>query len=185
MVIATGGQEANRYFETHFADTKRLLRGSRHSVAVLDGRESSEELRALYSDITAYSGLGCRSVSMIFAPYDHDIALPKGEARNPKLRRNIASMRALYTMQGIDYGDYGAFLTTSGTTFATSLANVVVRRYADIADVRAWLGEHSEEIQCVVSHLDIEGCLPFGEAQHPMLSDYADGIDTMEWLLRG
>ena len=185
MVIATGGEEANRYFESHFADTKRLLRGSRHSVAVLDGRESEAELRALYEDITAYSGLGCRSVSMIFAPIGLNIALPTGEARNPKLRRNIASMRALYTMQGYSYGDYGAFLTTEGTTFATSLANVVIQRYNDISEVRAWLREHREEIQCIVSHADIEGCVPFGEAQHPQLNDYADGVDTMEWLVRG
>lgn len=185
MVIATGGEEANRYFERHFADTKRLLRGSRHSVAVLDGGESEAELRGLYKDIAAYSGLGCRSVSMIFAPVGHDIPLPKGEAYNPKLRRNIASMRALYTLQGREFGDYGAFLTIEGTEFATSLANVVVQRYEDIADVRAWLGEHSEEIQCVVSHIEIEGAVAFGEAQHPRLSDYADGVDTMAWLVRG
>ena len=185
MVIATGGEEANRYFESHFADTKRLLRGSRHSVAVLDGRENSEELKGLFKDITAYSGLGCRSVSMIFAPVDLDIALPHSEARNAKLRRNIASMRALMTMQGRTYGDYGAFLTSEGTTFATNLANVVVQRYNDIAEVRAWLAEHREEIQCVVSHLDIENAVAFGEAQHPKLSDYADGVDTMEFLVRG
>lgn len=185
MVIATGGEEANRYFESHFEGTKRLLRGSRHSVAVLDGSESIEELEGLYEDITAYSGLGCRSVSMIFAPEHHNIALPHTTAQNPKLIRNIASMRALYTMQGREFGDYGAFLAIEGKVFATSLASVVIQRYNDIAEVRAWLTEHSEEIQCVVSHLDIEGCVPFGKAQHPQLSDYADGVDTMEFLIRG
>ena len=185
MVIATGGEEANRYFESHFVNTKRLLRGSRHSVAVLDGSESIEELEGLYKDITAYSGLGCRSVSMIFAPEHHDIALPHTTAQNPKLRRNIASMRALYTMQGREFGDYGAFLAIEGKVFATSLASVVIQRYNDIAEVRTWLAEHSEEIQCVVSHLDIEGCIPFGKAQHPTLWDYADGVDTMEFLIRG
>lgn len=185
MVIATGGEEANRYFESHFGGTKRLLRGSRHSVAVLDGSESIEELEGLYEDITAYSGLGCRSVSMIFAPEHHNIALPHATAQNPKLRRNIASMRALYTMQGREFGDYEAFLAIEGKVFATSLASVVIQRYHDIAEVRAWLTEHSEEIQCVVSHLDIEGCVPFGKAQHPTLWDYADGVDTMEFLIRG
>lgn len=185
MVIATGGEEANRYFESHFEGTKRLLRGSRHSVAVLDGNESIEELEGLYEDITAYSGLGCRSVSMIFVPEHHNIALPHATAQNPKLRRNIASMRALYTMQGREFGDYGAFLAIEGKVFATSLASVVIQRYHDIAEVRAWLAEHSEEIQCVVSHLDIEGCVPFGKAQHPTLWDYADGVDTMEFLIEG
>jgi hypothetical protein len=184
MVIATGGEDANRFFESHFANTRHLLRGSRHSVAVLDGRESGEELKGLYKDITAYSGLGCRSVSMIFAPQGVDIALHKEEARNPKLGRNIASMRALYTMQGREFGDYGAFLTTEGTTFATSLANIVVQRYDDISQVRAWLKEQRDHIQCVVSHLDIEGAVAFGEAQHPQLNDYADGVDTMQFLVK-
>lgn len=182
MVIATGGDEANRYFESHFEGTKRLLRGSRHSVAVLSGKESAEELEALVEDITAYSGLGCRSVSMIFAPEGYDIALPHTTATNAKLRRNIASMRALYTMQERVFGDHGAFLTIEGSTFATSLALVVVQRYRDIEDVRAWLREHSAHIQCVVSHLDIEGCVAPGEAQHPTLWDYADGVDTMLFL---
>ena len=183
MVIATGGEEANRYFESYFSGTKRLLRSSRHSVAVLDGGESNEELRGLYEDITAYSGLGCRSVSMIFAPEGLDINLPRGEAQNHKLRRNIASNRALLTMQGHAYGDYGAFLTTEGTTFATSLANVVIHRYRDITAVKVWLREHREEIQCIVSHLDIEGAVPFGKEQHPRLCDYADNVDTMAFLI--
>lgn len=182
MVIATGGEEANRYFESHFEGTKRLLRGSRHSVAVLSGKESARELEALVEDITAYSGLGCRSVSMIFAPEGYDIALPHTTAQNPKLRRNIASMRALQTMQGRSFGDHGSFLTTEGSTFAESLAMITVQRYRDIEDVRAWLREHSAHIQCVVSHLDIEGCVAFGEAQHPTLWDYADGVDTMQFL---
>ncbi len=182
MVIATGGEEANRYFESHFEGTKRLLRGSRHSVAVLSGKESAEELEALVEDITAYSGLGCRSVSMIFAPEGYDIALPHTTAQNPKLRRNIASMRALQTMQGRSFGDHGSFLTTEGSTFAESLAMITLQRYDDVSKVRSWLKEHNDEIQCVVSHLDIEGCVAFGEAQHPTLWDYADGVDTMQFL---
>lgn len=182
MVIATGGDDANRYFESHFADTKRLLRGSRHSVAVLSGKESAEELKALMEDITAYSGLGCRSVSMIFAPEGVNIELPHSTAINTKLRRNIASMRALYTIQQRKFVDYGAFLMVEGKEFATSLALVVIQRYNDIADVRAWLTEHRDHIQCVVSHLDIDGCVAFGEAQHPTLWEYADGVDTMKFL---
>lgn len=183
MVIATGGDEANRYFESHFEGTKRLLRGSRHSVAVLSGKESAMELKALMEDITAYSGLGCRSVSMIFAPEGYDITLPHTPAVNTKLRRNIAAMRALYTIQQRHFMDYGAFLMVEGKEFATSLALVVAQRYSDIEDVRAWLSEHRDHIQCVVSHLDIKGCVAFGEAQHPTLWEYADGIDTMKFLL--
>jgi hypothetical protein len=38
--------------------------------------------------------------------------------------------------------------------------------------------KNNQEIQCIVG-LDI----PFGKAQQPGLSDYADGIDTMNFLI--
>ena len=180
--IATGGDEANAYFRNHFAQTRHLLRGSRHSVAILDGRESSAELEGLWSDITSYSGLGCRSVSMLFIPQDYQLQLPATEASNPKLRNNVAQRRALYTIQHREYSDYGAFLAIEGSEFSTSLAEVTICRYSDIDAVRQWLTEHHEEIQCVVSHLEIEGCVPFGKAQYPKLTDYADGVDTMQFL---
>jgi hypothetical protein len=61
---------------------------------VLNGTESAEELEALMEDITTYAGVGCRSVSMIFAPKGYDITLPYTQALNPELRRNISSIRA-------------------------------------------------------------------------------------------
>ena len=182
MAIATGGDEANAYFRAHFEGTRHLLRGSRHSVAVLDGEESVEELQGLVEDITSYSGLGCRSVSMLFLPEGYELRLAKSEAQNPKLRNNVAQRRALYTLQRRAYSDYGAFLAVEGTSFPNSLAEVTVCRYSDVEGVRSWIAEHREELQCVVSHLDIEGCVPFGRAQYPQLSDYADGVDTMQFL---
>ncbi|MBR4871782.1 MAG: aldehyde dehydrogenase, partial [Alistipes sp.] len=174
--------EANAYFRTHFEGTRHLLRGSRHSVAVLDGEESAEELQGLVEDITSYSGLGCRSVSMLFLPEGYELRLPKSEAQNPKLQNNVAQRRALYTLQHRAYSDYGAFIAVEGAAFPNSLAEVMVCCYSDLEEVRDWIREHREELQCVVSHLDIEGCVPFGRAQYPQLSDYADGVDTMQFL---
>lgn len=182
MAIATGGDEANIYFRTHFEGTRHLLRGSRHSVAVLDGEESHEELQGLVEDITSYSGLGCRSVSMLFLPEGYELRLAKSEAQNPKLRNNVAQRRVLYTLQRRAYSDYGTFIAVEGVAFPNSLAEVTVCRYSDVEEVRGWIREHREELQCVVSHLDIEGCVPFGRAQYPQLSDYADGVDTMQFL---
>lgn len=181
-VIATGGEEANRYFESHFKGTKRLLRGSRHSVAVLSGTESADELMALTEDITAYSGLGCRSVSMIFAPEGYNLSLPYTDAVNPKLRRNIASIRALYTLQQRPFEDFGAYLAVEGKTFSESLALVVVQRYNDMSQVERWLQQHSTQIQCIVSNCSVDGCIALGQAQYPTLWDYADGVDTMKFL---
>ena len=183
MAIATGGDDANAYFREHFTGTRTLLRGSRHSVAVLNGKESAEELRALYNDISAYSGLGCRSVSMLFVPQGYIPAFECGVAENAKLKRNVQAMRATLTIEGAEFWDAGAFIMRRGEDFAQSLAVVTIREYADIEDVKAWLNSNAEHIQCVVSNLGIEGSQPLGRAQYPALMDYADGVDTMRFLL--
>ena len=183
MAIATGGDDANAYFREHFTGTRTLLRGSRHSVAVLNGKESAEELRALYNDITAYSGLGCRSVSMLFVPQGYIPAFECGVAENAKLKRNVQAMRAMLTIEGAEFWDAGAFIMRRGEDFAQSLAVVTIREYADIEDVKVWLNSNAEHIQCVVSNLGIEGSQPLGRAQYPALMDYADGVDTMRFLL--
>lgn len=179
MAIATGGDDANAYFREHFAGTRTLLRGSRHSVAVLNGNESAEELQALHNDITAYSGLGCRSVSMLFVPRGYVSDFKRGEAVNAKLRRNIQAMRATLTIEGAEFWDAGAFIMRRGEDFAQSLAVVTLREYLDIGEVSEWIEANKEHIQCVVSRTDI----PFGRAQYPALTDYADGVDTMRFLL--
>jgi hypothetical protein len=183
MAIATGGDDANAYFREHFAGTRTLLRGSRHSVAVLNGAESTEELCALYNDITAYSGLGCRSVSMLFVPQGYVPAFERGVAENIKLRRNVQAMRATLTIEGAEFYDAGAFVMRRGDDFAQSLAVVTLREYSDIEDVKAWINSNVERVQCVVSNCEIEGSQPLGRAQYPALMDYADGVDTMRFLL--
>ncbi len=184
MAIATGGDDANRYFREHFANTRTLLRGSRHSLAVLDGTESTEELEALTRDITLYSGLGCRSVSMIMLPRGCNVTLPMCDVVNSKLRGNIGSMRALMTMQSKMFSDQGGYLMVESNVFPTSLATVSLCYYDDLESVRQWIAENREGIQCIVSHADIEGVVPFGHAQRPTLWDYADGVDTMAFLTK-
>ena len=182
LAIATGSDEANDYFRRHFATTRALLRGSRHSVALLDGTETVAELQGLMRDITLYSGSGCRSVSLIFAPRGTEIDIPRTAPTNPKLGNNLRSRRALYTIQKRPFDDYHAFLLVEGKEFPTSLAEVALYRYDDIAEVERWLDAQHDGIQCVVSHLPLPNAIPFGQAQYPTLRDYADGVDTMLFL---
>lgn len=191
LAIATGGEDANRYFDEHFASTRRLLRGSRHSIAVLDGSETEVEIEALATDITAYSGLGCRSVSMIFYPKGLTPKLALRNASCKKLEQNIRSRKALLMMQGSQFDDYVGYIATRGTTFPKSLGEVTLHAYTTLSDVEIWLREHSEDVQCVVSHISsLNAHLPFGRiisfgsAQYPALDDYADGVDTMAFLTR-
>lgn len=185
VVIATGSDNANLYFRAIFGHTLCLLRGSRHSVAVLSGRESQGDMEALSDDVFRHSGLGCRSVSLIFVPKGYKLKLPTRKMCRA-YHNNYLQRRALLTMQGTKFEDLGeAILVSSVAEFPRYLSQINVVEYSDIADVRKWLTENDDALQCVVS--SVEGVhsrtVKFGRAQQPTLFDYADERDTMQFLL--
>ena len=184
-VIATGGDSANLYFRTAFAGVPRLLRGSRHSVAVLSGKESKKQIARLADDIFIHSGLGCRNVSLVFVPKGYKLTLPTRKMCRA-YHNNYLQCRALLTMQGVDFIDLGeaVMLKPVQTEFPRFLSQINVVEYADLDDVKQWLAANDEALQCVVS--DILGlhsrCVEIGQAQSPTLFDYADERDTMQFL---
>ena len=185
-VIATGGESANLYFRTAFEGVPCLLRGSRHSVAVLSGKESEEDIKALADDIMLYGGLGCRNVSLLFVPRGCEVALPV----RPMCRayhNNYLQCRALLTMRGEKFEDLGEVVLVRSeiAEFPRFLSQINLVEYDDIRDVEAWLSSHETALQCVVSTIKElhPRQVPFGEAQRPTLFDYADGCDTMQFLL--
>lgn len=181
-VIATGSDNANRYFRAHYAEIPSLLRGSRRSVAVLAGDETSAQLAGLSDDIWAYSGLGCRNVSLIFAPEECEVKLQITTSNN-KYTNNYTQTKALLQMTESPFDDLGAAVAVEQQDFPLALSCVAIARYRTLSEVEAWLAEHDEQIQCVVAE-----CLPhsrradFGCAQSPALTDYPDQKDVMAFL---
>lgn len=180
--IATGSDNANRYFRSLYAGVRTLLRGNRHSVAVLNGRETSGQLEALSDDIFSYSGLGCRNVSLIFVP--RGISLRFASRRmNPKYLNNYRQRKALREMCGDPFFDLGFALLIRQSEFSQALSEVSVVEYDDLSQVVAWLRKHDAELQCVVSNcIDHSRRVPLGRSQQPTLSDYPDAVDVMEFL---
>lgn len=181
-VIATGSDNANRYFRAHYAGIPSLLRASRHSVAVLSGDETPEQLAGLSDDIWAYSGLGCRNVSLIFAPEGYEVKLQM-PAVNKKYTNNYTQIKALLQMTGKPYLDLGAAVAVEQREFPLPLSCMAIARYRDLSEVGAWLADRDGDIQCVVTE-----CLAhprragFGCAQSPALTDYPDQKDVMTFL---
>jgi hypothetical protein len=184
-VIATGGDSANLHFRSAFAGIPCLLRGSRHSVAVLSGKEMKDELELLADDIFIHSGLGCRNVSLVFVPKGFKPKLKVGEV-SLAYHNNYLQCRALLTMQGVKFEDLGeAVLVRSKVAeFPRFLSQINLVEYTSLEEVKHWLETHDEALQCVVSK--IEGLhsrqVLLGRAQRPTLFDYADERDTMQFL---
>lgn len=181
-VIATGSDNANRYFRARYAGIPSLLRGSRQSAAVLSGDETPEQLAGLADDIWAYSGLGCRSVSLLFLPEGYEPTLQMPPV-NDKYKNNYLQARALLAMQGHPFLDLGAAVAVEQRAFPTALSQISYTHYKTPDEVAGWLAMHDDELQCVVTE-----CLPhsrraaFGCAQSPALTDYPDNRDVIAWL---
>jgi hypothetical protein len=191
-VIATGSNNTSRYFDYYFGKVPNIIRKNRNSVAMISGYETSEELTRLGHDIFDYYGLGCRNVSSMLVPRDYDF-IPFFEAieeYNPvgdhhKFHNNYDYNKAIYLVNRDKHLDNGFLLIKEDERLASPLAVTFYQYYDTLDSAVEILNNRSEEIQCVVSQmqLDIKNqVVPFGQSQYPQLWDYADGIDTMQFL---
>ncbi len=181
-VIATGGDNANRYFKARYAGIPSLLRGSRQSVAVLAGTETDAQLAGLADDIWAYSGMGCRSVSLLFLPRGYRPVL-KMPPVNAKYENNYRQEKALLEMTGRPYVDLGRAVAVEQREFPAALSRLAYVCYDSLEEVRSWLATHDSQLQCVVSEsLSHSRRADFGQAQSPALTDYPDDRDVMDFL---
>lgn len=191
-VIATGSNNSARYFEAYFGKYPHIIRRNRNGVAILSGQESTEELRALGEDIFQYFGLGCRNIAKLYVPkgYDFNPLLEilhewKHLQNHPKYRNNFDYQFALLTLNKVPFYNNGAIILREDSAMLSHIAGLYFEYYADLPSLERTLSDRQEEIQLLVSrpHLLSQPTKYFGEAQQPQLSDYADGVDTMKFLI--
>lgn len=190
-VIATGSDSSASRFEQYFSSRPRIIRGHRNSVAILDGSETDAELQGLACDVMQFFGLGCRSVSKIFVPRGYDFRPLVGAlepwshfADHPRYRNNLDYNRAIYAIGSRPVIDTGALLICEDAAIDSRVAMLHFSYYDNCGEVADELESLRDRIQCVCGRPGRAGVsTAFGEAQKPMLRDYADGIDTMEFLL--
>jgi hypothetical protein len=190
-VIATGSNNTARYFEYYFGKKPNIIRKNRNSVAVLNGNETNAQLEALGEDIFRYYGLGCRSVSKLFVPKDYDfdkffkaMFRYRDIVNQTKYANNYDYNKAVYLMSEFKILDNGFLLLKEDKSHASPIASVFYETYDSKATVKERLQKNAEAIQCVVASGFTIAEIPFGRTQSPSLSDYADGIDTVEFLLK-
>jgi len=191
-VIATGSNSTSQHFEYYFGKYPNIIRKNRHSVAVLTGNETTEQLKALYNDLFMYYGLGCRNVSMLIIPNEYDITKlfriwEGGElpTNHHKYKNNYDYYRSIYLLNAVEFFDtgYASFLESKQLASPISVINYM--KYASNQEVIDWVKENRQGIQCIVSQstvFDTE-TVPLGNTQCPTLTDYPDNVDIIQFLL--
>ncbi|WP_296621396.1 acyl-CoA reductase [Marivirga sp.] len=185
-VIATGSNNSARYFEQYFGKYPNIIRKNRSSVAVLTGNESEEEIQALGKDIFQYYGLGCRNVSKLLVPEGFDFS-PfiktlddfKWVADHHKWVNNYDYNKSIYLVNDEAHLDSGFFLMKEDEALVSPISVLFYEFYKNEEGLKDKLAKQEERIQCVVQKgSEIEP----GKAQQPELWEYADGVDTLEFL---
>lgn len=192
-VIATGSDNSARYFLSYFGKYPHIIRKNRHSAAVLDGKENQRDIQELGKDIFLYFGLGCRNVSKIFIPENQDLTfLLKGLSpfqhliQHHKYANNYEYQLTLLILNKIPHERNHFVLLTENSSYTSPVACIHFEYYQNPDSLRSRLESDSAHIQCIVSRNGwLENSVPFGQSQSPALWDYADNIDTMQFLLSG
>jgi hypothetical protein len=189
-IIATGSNNTARYFEYYFKDKPSIIRKNRNSVAILNGNETREDLVKLGEDIFRYFGLGCRNVSKLFVPKNYDFQLFfesiyefKDVIFYEKYSNNYDYNKAVFLMSNFKLLDNEFLTLKEDSSYASPISSIFFEYYDKIEEIKKKLVNDAEQIQCVVSSCYIENSIPFGQTQQPLLWDYADNLDTIEFLL--
>jgi hypothetical protein len=191
-VIATGNNNSSRYFDYYFGKYPHIIRKNRNSIAVLSGRETDQEMKQIATDIFMYFGLGCRNISKLYLPDGLGIEeiMPFLEnyaflADHNKYRNNYDYHKSIFLINRIEHRDNGFLLAREETSLMSPISVIHTESYHSVELLNKQLYQLRNQIQCIVSASKIfEAAIPPGQSQLPELWDYADGIDTMQFLMK-
>ena len=201
-LIATGSSNTTRYFESYFSHIPHIFRSQRTGVAVLDGNETELELSGLGDDMFTHFGLGCRSTTKIFLPEGFDLDrcfaqwIKWSEIGNHnKFANNYDYHKAIWLLNGENLIENGFLIVKKDEGWFSPVGTIYVEFYNDLKKVVSKISDYSDGIQVVTSRSgfcefqeSITNASPsisqdlLGSSQCPKISDYADGVDTVEFL---
>lgn len=182
--IATGSNNSARYFDYYFKKYPHIIRRNRTSAAILTGDETAAQLDKLSDDVHLYFGLGCRNVTKLYVPVGYDF-VPLLEAfrkysyftDHSKYRNNYDYQLAIHLLNKQYYMTNGNLLLSENSSLFSPISQLNYSFYENAPSLARELAANPE-LQCIIG----KGYVPFGQAQSPSLTDYADGVDTMQFL---
>ena len=190
-VIATGSDNTAKHFEYYFGKYPNIIRKNRSSIAVLNGKETKEELTELGKDIFYYYGLGCRNVSKLYVPegyqfdglfeaiYDFKYVLD-----NKKYNNNYEYNRAIYLLDLIPFLDNNFLMIKDSTDLHAPTSVLFHESYTNQEQLVEKITPLLPNLQCIVSNFEIKGIqtIALGHSQEPTIFDFADNVNTLDFL---
>jgi hypothetical protein len=191
-LIATGSSNTMRYFSYRYEKIPSILRGSRNSIAIMTGKETAHQIDELSKDICLYFGMGCRSVAKVYVPDEKIIprlqnSLSKFSwmTEHKDWSENLRFQKAVMLTRGQTYIDCGPVVMLQESKLSSPMSIIHFEKYDSIEHVKRSLKALEPMVQCVVGDNKMdESWVPFGKSQYPDINDFADRINTLEFLER-
>jgi hypothetical protein len=187
-VIATGGDNASRYFEYYFGQYPHIIRKNRTSCAVITGDETESDFTNLGVDIFSYFGLGCRNISKLYVPNGYNfIPMLKSFEQfstiihHHKYNNNYDYQKSIMLVNKVPFLDNGSLMLTASERLVSPISVVYYEAYPRLNALQQKIGSIQNKIQCIVGSA-APATVPFGQAQFPDVEDYADQVDTLKFL---
>jgi hypothetical protein len=185
-IIATGSDNTASHLHYYFGKYPNIIRKSRTSLAVLTGKETTEELKNLGKDIFTYFGLGCRNVSKLLVPEGYSLNLFfesiidfSDVVNNKKYGNNYDYHRAIYLLESMPFLDNNFLMIKESPDLYSPVGVLYYQHYKNEEEVNDYLEKNKTHIQCVVG----KSQLAFGYSQLPVISDFADNVNTLNFLV--
>lgn len=187
-VIATGSANTSRYFEFYFKDYPKIIRPNKTSISILSSSVSDQELLLLAEDVFNYFGLGCRSITKIYLPQNFDFERLRVAFEDynqllyhHKFCNNLDYQRSIHLLNKTQFIDFGHLLLIENEAVFSPMGCLYYEYYQDLNICIEEIEQH-KELQLISSDVSFENSISLGETQSPRLDQYADQIDTIEFL---
>ena len=102
--------------------------------------------------------------------------------KSAKYANNYDYNKAVFLMSEFDFKDNGFFMLKNDSRLSSPLTSAFYSEYDSVESLNETIQYHIDKIQCVVSNQIIKKSISFGEAQNPKIYEYADGINTLDFL---
>jgi hypothetical protein len=133
-----------------------------------------------------FFGLGCRNISKLYIEkgFNTNRLFEQSERydflfNHQRYMNNYDYQRTLLLLNKEVHLSNNFLILKEDSQLHSPISNIFYQYFENIEEVYTQIDALKNEIQCVVSRQDI----PFGKTQQPSLTDYADNVDVMAFLL--
>lgn len=98
---------------------------------------------------------------------------------NKKYGNNYDYHRAIYLLESMPFLDNNFVMLKESSDLHSPVGVIYFQYYDSELDIESYLINNQENIQCIVG----QNYIPFGYSQQPVITEFADKINTLEFLV--